>query len=433
MTSKAGRYVLRCRRTMVILPASRGRAALLAALVVSSCTPRGASPPDAAPESRVEPVVLARPTPAPRGALPVAVVFPTVGRYALSGRQSLQGARLAAEDRNRRGGVHGRPLALLEYPTGSYFLDARHAAALAAEAGALAIVGSNSSDLSMAIAEEAEARGLVQVSNVSTAQDLTVDPASGKPRAFVFRVCATDLVMGKLLAAFARDRLGARRAAVLYEVGRTYSARLARSFADRFQDPAAGRRVAEFFYLSRETDFRAQLGNVKAFAPQVLFVPGSFTDATLIASQAAALGLSATLLGADGWSNPLLFKRGGPGRAAYFVDHCSPPSGFNERYREVFGEAAHGCRAALAYDAVQTVAEGLRTLGPLAEPDLREHLPATRRRLRDAVARVDFAGLTGRVRFDGGGDRLTGMAVLEVQPQPEGHPRTRLFGWVGER
>ncbi|HJS59511.1 MAG TPA: ABC transporter substrate-binding protein [Vicinamibacteria bacterium] len=411
----------------------RGRAALLAALVAGGCVPQGVPRPGSAPESRLEPTLLARPSPPPRGSLPVAVVFPTAGRHALSGRQSLHGARLAAEDLNRRGGVGGRPIALLEYETGSYFLDARAAATLAAEAGALAIVGSNSSDLSMAIAEAAEAQGVVQVSNVSTAQDLTVDPASGKPRAFVFRMCATDVLMGELLAAFARDRLAATRAAVLYEVGRTYSSRLARSFVDSFQDAAAGRRVAEFFYLSQEIDFRPQLRDVLAFDPEVLFVPGSFTDATLIASQAKTLGLSATLLGADGWSNPLLFKHGGPGRAAYFVDHCAPPAGFNERYRQVFGQETHGCRAALAYDAVGVVAQGLRTIGPLSETDLLERLTATRRRLRDAVAREDFVGLTGRVRFDSTGTRRRGMAVVEVLSQSKRPPGTRLFSWVGAR
>ena len=258
------------------------------------------SPRPAGRESRVEPLVLAEPR-APRdGSLPIAAIFPAAGRYALSGVQSLHGVRLAVDDLNDAGGIGGRKVTLLEYPIGSYFLDARKAAALAAEAGVLAIVGANSSDLSMAIAEEAEARGLVQVSNVSTAQDLNYDPATGHNREFVFRVCTSDGVMGGLLAAFAREKLGARRAAVLYEVGRTYSARLARSFIDRFREPGS-RVTKEFVYLALETDFRAQLREVQAFAPDVVFLPGSFTDATLIARQAEQLGLRATLLGADAW------------------------------------------------------------------------------------------------------------------------------------
>jgi branched-chain amino acid transport system substrate-binding protein len=363
----------------------------------------------------------------------VAAIFPAVGRYALSGVQSLNGARLAALDLNQAGGIGGRPVALLEYPIGSYFLDARQAATLAAEAGALAIVGSNSSDLSMAIAEEAERLGVVQVTNVSTAQDLTFDPVTGRSRRFVFRVCSSDGVMGALLAAFARDDLGARRAAVLYEVGRTYSTRLARSFVDRFNDPGRSRVSAEFVYLALETDFRAQLGEVQAFKPDVLFLPGSFTDATLIARQAEQLGLRSTLLGADAWSSPFLFKRGGPRRPAHFLDHCSPPARFNERYRQAFGQPTQGCRAALAYDAVKAIATGLQSLGRLRPEDLEAQLTTTRQRLRDAVAVADFAGITGRVRFDEVGDRPTGMAVMAVLPMTSGGFETRLEGWVGGR
>src|SRR5262245_36470273 len=194
----------------------RVRAVVLAGLASAACAACAPEParPGGASASSVEPVVLAPPERPRDGALQLAAIFPVMGRYALSGQQSLNGARLAVEDLNRAGGIHGRRLALLEYRTGSFFIDARQGARLAAEAGALAIVGSNSSDLSKAIAEEAEARGLVQVSNVSTAQDLTWDPASGRDRSFVFRVCSTDVVMGRLLSSFARDALGARKAAV---------------------------------------------------------------------------------------------------------------------------------------------------------------------------------------------------------------------------
>ncbi|HET7747006.1 MAG TPA: ABC transporter substrate-binding protein, partial [Vicinamibacteria bacterium] len=297
----------------------RRAAALLLVTALASCAAPSSPPPGAAaPATPVEPVVLDRPAPPPAGGLGLAAIFPTVGRFSLSGIQSLNGARLAVEDVNRSGGIHGRALVLLPYRTGSYFVDAGRAARLAeAEGRALAIVGSNASSLSEAIAEVAEGRGIPQVSNVSTADDLTWDPVTGEDRPFVFRVCGSDAHMGGHLARFADGHLRARRVAILYEVGRTYSAKLARSFAERFASPGEGRVVAEFFYLPLETDFRTQLREVAAFRPDVVFLPGSFTDATLIAMQAEQIGLRATLLGGDAWSNQLLFKRGGPGRPAF--------------------------------------------------------------------------------------------------------------------
>lgn len=382
---------------------------------------------------RVEPVLVDRPAAGFDGTITLASIFPTLGRYATSGIQSHSGARLAVEDVNRAGGVHGRRLRLLEYRTGSYFVDARHAATLAAGGdGAVAIVGSNSSSLSKAIAEVAESAGIVQVSNISTASDLTWDPATGKDRPFVFRVCSSDVDLSTHLAAFARDHLHARRLAVLYEVGRSYSAQLARGFIARFADPAAGRVTREFVYLPLETDFRAQLRDIRAFGPDVLFVPGSFTDTTLIAVQAEALGLRPTLLGGDGWSNALLFRRGGPGRPAYFADLCAPTPAFAERYRRAFGQETDGCRAVLAYDAVLALSAALRGLGPLHDADLRAGLPATRARLRAALTAVELQGQSGRIRFDRHGDVRRGVAVMRVLREDDRGYVSRLERVLGE-
>jgi branched-chain amino acid transport system substrate-binding protein len=383
----------------------------------------------AASEPQVEPLIVSSPDTRFDGAVRIASVFPTIGRYALSGIQSANGARMAVEDLNRRGGVRGRRLKLLEYHTGSYFVDARYAAEKAVgEGGALALIGSNASSLSTPVAEVAEARGVVQVSNISTAEDLTWNPVTGRERRNVFRVCGSDTVMGALLARFAAEDLSARRVAVLYEVGRAYSALLAQSFIKAFQASGRGRVAAEFFYLPLEIDFRAQLRQVQGFDPDVLFVPGAFSDATLVAGQGAALGLDATLLGGDAWSSRLLFKRGRPAGPAYYADLCSPPGAFGERYRREFGEEAEGCRAVLSYDAVLAVAEALEALGPLSNRALTTDLATTRGRLREALERVDFAGRTGRIRFDKHRNREGGMAIMEVVPTKEGRfvvrPRT---------
>jgi len=403
--------------------------ALLAGLSCGSPRDRGES---AAPAEPVDPVVLRPAEPPAAGSLRVAAIFPTMGRYGVSGQQSLNGARLAVDELSRSGGIHGRPVELREYRTGSYFVDAQKAAALAGAEGVLAIVGSNSSELSMALAAEAESEGVVQVSNVSTAQDLTWDPQTGRNRDFVFRVCSSDVVMGALLADFAISQLGARRAAVLYEVGRTYSARLARSFIERFSE-GGGQQPAEFFYLALETDFRPQLRRIADYHPDVLFVPGSFTDATLVGAQATAMGMKVTLLGGDSWSNPLLFRRGGPPGEAYFAELCSPSTEFERAYQAVFGEETQGCRAMLAFDAVRVVAAGLERLGALDDEALTSGLAETRRRLRDAVAAADVVGASGRIRFDEHGDRRLGVALSAVERRPDGPPVALDRGWLGER
>jgi branched-chain amino acid transport system substrate-binding protein len=236
--------------------------------------------------------------------------------------------------------------------------------------------------------------------------------------------------MGTNLADFARSELRARRVAILYEVSRSYSAKLARSFADAFADPSRGRVAAEFFYLPLETEFRDQLQEVAAFEADVLFLPGSFTDATLIAGQAERMGLRPTLLGGDAWSNRLLFKRDSPARTAYYADHCAPPAPFLERYRREFGAESDGCRAILAYDAVMAVANALRVLPPFSDADLTTGLAETRDRARAAMTSVSFEGIAGRILFDEHGDVRRGVAMMAVEPGPAG-PSRRFFGWLG--
>ncbi len=411
-----------------------GAAAL--ALGLSAC----AAPPAVAPTTsaagshgQVEPLLVDRPDARFDGSLTLASVFPTLGRYAVSGVQSHRGARLAVDELNRRGGLHGRRLRLLEYHTGSYFVDARHAAELAArEDGALAIVGSNSSSLSRAVAEVAESQRLVQVSNVSTATDLTWDPATGTDRPFVFRACSSDEELTRHLADFARAHLGARRVAVLYEVGRSYSAQMARRFVGSFADPTAGRVVKELVYLPLETDFRPQLRAAQAFRPDLLFVPGSFTDTSLVATQARALGFDVTLLGGDGWSNRQLFARGGPRRPAYHVDLCAPAPDFAAAYRAAWGEEADGCRAVLAHDAVLALASALESLGPLSDAELRAGLGRSRERLRLALRDVDVRGAAGPLRFDARGNVRRRVPVLRIEPLPQGGYAPRLELFMGE-
>ncbi len=424
MTLTRGMLVLACSLSAVLTCACRGDLDWRGLADASTRLP-------AAP---VEAVLIEPPEGSFDGRLALASIFPTLGRYALSGVQSHNGARLAIEELNRAGGVHGRRLRLLAYKTGSYFLDARRAAELAArEQGALAIVGSNSSSLSRTIAQVAESVGVVQISNVSTAADLTYDPETGADRPFVFRVCSSEDVLATRLAAFAREHLHARRVAVLYEVGRTYSAQLARAFSARFAAPGQGRSVREFAYLTLETDFRPQLRDVLGFAPDVLFVPGSFSDSSLIAAQAEALGVHPTLLGADGWSNRLLFSRGGPRRPAYHADLCAPAPAFAERYRRAFGQDVDGCRAVLAFDAVQAVAAALRALGPLDDEALRGPLLAdTRTRLRRALQDVSILGESGPLRFDLHGDVRRGVVVMRLDRAPDGRYASSLFRVLGE-
>jgi branched-chain amino acid transport system substrate-binding protein len=392
-------------------------AGALLALSLASCG--GGRSAEAPPEPVTEPIFESRPVPSPEPTLKIASIFPTLGRYAISGEESHRGVQLAFEEEAASGSVHGREIEILYYRTGSEEKDVRAAAAEAEAAGALAIIGSNASNLSQAIRDIAQIRGIPMISNVSTVPDLTWDPKRNRNREFVFRVCHNDRVMGRFLADFAREDLGAGKVAVLNDVSRSYSRNLAEGFIDRLASVSPAIEVRQYYYAEYETDFRAQILAIKKFDPDVLFVPGSFIDASLIAVQSTDLGLEATLLGGDSWSNRLLFSRGRPPGPSYHGDHWFVEGPFRDAYEARYGAEPNGGRAALAHDAFGVLVTALRNLGPLTDGDLgattKQRLSRTRDRLRQALARSVYPGVTGTILFDEHGDPPQKGVIVRIE------------------
>jgi branched-chain amino acid transport system substrate-binding protein len=227
---------------------------------------------------------------------------------------------------------------------------------------------------------------------------------------YIFRVCFTDAYQGAVISSFARKNLGAKTAALLVDVRNDYSVGLAQAFRDSFTK-ADGRVVAELKYSEGDSDFSAQLTALRPLDPDVLVVPGYYTDAGLIARQARALGLDAVLLGGDGWDSPKLTEIGGDAvEGAYFSNHYSPddPSPAVQRfvaaYRKEYG-ADPDSIAALSYDAARLVADAIRRAGSTEG-----------KRVRDALADTkEYSGVSGRITMDADRNPVKPAVILKVE------------------
>jgi branched-chain amino acid transport system substrate-binding protein len=307
--------------------------------------------------------------------------------FALSGRN---GARLAIEEINGAGGVLGKRLELLVEDDHNDPSEAASAVSkLITRNHVVALIGENASSRSLAAAPIAQSYQVPMVSPSSTNLEVT------KKGDYIFRVCFIDPNQGKALARFARRDLKSSTAAILVDAKSDYSVGLAEAFRENFSKEG-GRVVAEVKYAEGDSDFSAQLTSIRASQPEVLFVPGYYTDAGLIARQAKALGIGATLLGADGWDSPKLTEIGGPAvEGAYFSNHYTldGPSPevrkFVAAYRKAY-RADPDSIAALSYDAAGLIADAIRRAGSTES-----------KRLRDALASTKgFAGVTGTLTMD---------------------------------
>ena len=239
------------------------------------------------------------------------------GKEAAFGRSSHNGTLLAIDDINASGGLLGKKVELLaEDNLSKSGESATIARKLITRDHIVALLGEVASGRSLEAAPICQEKHIPMISPSST------NPKVTEVGDYIFRVCFTDPFQGKLDANFARDYLKAKRAAILTDVGLPYSVGLASYFKEPFV--ASGGVVAEKNYSGGDKDFKAQLTAIKTAGPEVIFVPGYYTEAALICQQARQLGIKVPIFGGDGWEAPELISLGKDAvEGTYFSTHYS--------------------------------------------------------------------------------------------------------------
>jgi branched-chain amino acid transport system substrate-binding protein len=277
--------------------------------------------------------------------------------------------------------------------------------------GVVAMIGPNSSACAIPAGELAESLKCVMISPWSTNPKTTIDQASGVPKRYVFRGCFTDPFQALVLAKFAMNDLGAKKAAVLYDVSSEAPLGQATLFKDTFT-AAGGEIVAFETFTTGDKDFSAQLTNIREAQPDIIFLPTYYNDVPLIAQQARRLGITVPFIGSDAWSSPEIIKLGGADvDGSYFCNHFSTQIATDEAkkfvadYTAKYGQAPDDV-AALTYDACGLTAEAIKAAGK-----------NDREAVREALAQIrEFKGVTGTFRFEpGSGDPIKSAVVLQIK------------------
>jgi branched-chain amino acid transport system substrate-binding protein len=322
--------------------------------------------------------------------------------FALSGRN---GAALAVEQLNAAGGVLGKKIVLLsEDDRGEASEAASAVSKLITRDHVVALIGEQASSRTLAAAPIAQSYGVPMISPTSTNVEVT------KKGEYIFRACFIDAYQGRAVADFARRDLKAKTAAILIDARSDYSVGLAAAFRKSFE-AQGGKITSELKYEEGDADFSAQLTAMRPGQPDVLFIPGYYTDAGLIARQAKSLGLKATLLGADGWDSPKLVEIGGEAmEGAYFANHYSvdDPSPAVRKFVDAY-KARYGAEpdsiAASSYDAMRMLADAITRAGSTEGARVRDALAATK----------DFPGVTGTITMDADRNPVKAAVILKVQ------------------
>ena len=326
------------------------------------------------------------------------------GSTATFGKSSHNGIEMAKEEINAAGGVLGKQVEVTALDDKGVADEAATVVKrLITQDNVLAVLGEVASSRSLAAAPICQSAGVPMISPSST------NPAVTEKGDFIFRTCFIDPFQGTVGAKFAKDTLKASKAAVLTDVKNDYSVGLAKFFEEEFSKNG-GQIVAKASYSEGDKDFRAQLTGIKGKNPDVIYIPGYYTDAGNIAIQARSLGMKQPLLGGDGWDSDKLAAIGkGAVQGSYFSSHYSPESKdprvtkFVADYKKKYG-ATPDSLAACAYDATKLMCDAIKRAGN-----------TDRDKIRDAIAETkEFPGVTGNITIDAQRNAVKPAVMLQV-------------------
>ena len=283
------------------------------------------------------------------------------------------------------------------------------AAAELVSAGVSVVLGSYGSGVSIAAAPTFEQAGVPDIGITCT------NPQVTEGNKHYFRICFLDPFQGTVLANYAYNELGYRTAYTLAENGNDYDEGLAHYFTEAFTK--LGGKVENANFPENTSDFNSYITNAVNAGAEVIFAPTSTSYAQLIVEQAAAKGVSATIMAGDTWdSNQILSAAKGKkidiqvttfyqegGNADFDKGFKAFLEGNEQNLTDNGGDSNIAAVSAMGYDAYFVALEALKAAGS-----------TDRAKVTEALWKVSTTGVTGAIAFDDvNGDAIRTTAYIK--------------------
>ncbi|MFZ8934026.1 MAG: ABC transporter substrate-binding protein [Bacteriovoracaceae bacterium] len=335
----------------------------------------------------------------------IGAVFPMTGNIATYGQESINGMKLALKKINKDKLKNKELKLIIEDNKGEPLDSANAVRKLISVDKVVAILGSVASSNTLAGAPIAQKSKTPMLTPASTNEAVT------KQGDYISRTCFTDAFQGVVMAKFAYESLEKKKAAIIIDMSSDYSKGLAKVFKKKFKELGGSIINTEFSYQQKDTDFRSLLRKVKRKRPDVIFLPGYYTEVGLILNQARSMGMDLPFLGGDGWDSPKLQELAGEEgiKNNYISSHFSPDDTdplvkkFVEDYKETYGQNP-GAMAALGYDGLLVLADAISRAKGLDSKSIKLAINNT----------SNFKGVTGTITLNKNRDAQKSAVVLET-------------------
>ncbi|MBQ3557186.1 MAG: ABC transporter substrate-binding protein [Oscillospiraceae bacterium] len=346
---------------------------------------------------------------------------PLTGGAAIYGTAVANAAKIAVDEINAKGGIQFE----LRYEDDAHDAEkAVNAYNILKDWEMQIFMGSVTSAPGVATSAEANADNIFFLTPSGSSTDVlggVADPLTGTvsiPRkSNVFQICFTDPNQGLASAQYIVDKNLGEKIAVIYKNDDVYSTGIYNSFAAKAAELNLNIVSTTTFTTDSQTDFSVQIAAAKDAGADLIFLPMYYDAASLILTQADAIGYAPKFFGVDGMDG-ILAVEGFDTALAEGVMLLTPfaadaedeaTQNFVAKYEAAYGETPNQF-AADAYDTVYAIAAALEKAG--ATPDM------TASQLCDVLVAqftsADFAvdGLTGA--------SMTWSATGEVSKAPKG-------------
>ena len=337
--------------------------------------------------------------------LKVGAFLSLTGSTAAYGISAANAMRLAADETNLAGGIGGQ---LVEIEIEDDRSNTQEVPGivdhLIKEHEVKALLAEPVSTRALVAAPIAQQNKIVMISSASVKPELTMQGD------YIFRACFVSSTEGEAIARFASDKLKAKSAAIILDDKNDYAVVLAGFFAESFRK-LGGQIVRQQQYEANATELSAQMQAIKTAAPDIIFAPGFYTTAPLVAREVKRAGIRAILVGSDGWDSPDLMKDGSEVfEGVYFANHFWAGSDdplvkkFVADYRAKYG-VEPDAGAATAYDAARMLFDAFKRAKSTESADVRDALAQTK----------DFPGVTGKITLDANRNAQVPVYMLRIE------------------
>ena len=294
-----------------------------------------------------------------RGPIKLLVAAPFTGNQAKGGQDIWNGAELAVEDWNAKGGVNGRKVELVKADDKG---DPDTALSLAKEySGKVAAVIGHYNSACTEAAEEVYGKDhVLMITPSSTKPDITGNYLT------VLRVCGTNDQQGASAAKYVAEHFPGAKVAVVHDKS-SYGQDLTSEFLKNYEFLT---KTQAAFYGSidrSQATYTDVVNKIKSLEPTIVYFGGVWPQGAELLKEIRQAEMSATFVAGDGCFDPTFVKTAGPvadGALMTFIpDQEKIPTAkpVVEAYKKKYGEL--GPYSLYAYTAVTAALQGIAKAG----------------------------------------------------------------------